>query len=243
VEDRPPPCRLRLGRRRRSGQAIDRVGHRGEIAVDRPEHRRAEPGAAVAAGRAAGPGARASSMQARPRTSWLEATMEPQIKAAAGDVDAHTLRSGFASPSGRSATPPSSGHPAWFVGGHRGTRVLFVHGDNAPAGRRCACSGWWPARGSRRWAQLPQRSPGPGQHRPPAPLGGDRVARRRGGDQLRPGPRRARGTLPLLGLPVPAPLTATDPLRHLQRGRSQSRGVTRGRGSMRAWRLDLVRFR
>ena len=35
----------------------------------------------------------------------------------------------------------------------------------------------------------------------------------------------------------------TDPLGHLQRVGSRGRGVTRGRGSMRAWRLDLVRFR
>jgi hypothetical protein len=33
----------------------------------------------------------------------------------------------------------------------------------------------------------------------------------------------------------------TDPLRHLQQ--VGGRGVTRGRGSMRAWQLDLVRFR
>ena len=58
----------------------------------------------------------------------------------------------------------------------------------------------------------------------------------------------ARGrTLPLLGLPVPAPLTATAKAvagwSHSVTSSGRGRGVTRGRGSMRAWRLDLVRFR
>jgi hypothetical protein len=44
---------------------------------------------------------------------------------------------------------------AWFVGDRRGTWVLSVRGYNAPAGRRCACSGWWPTRGSRRWCSVP----------------------------------------------------------------------------------------
>jgi hypothetical protein len=127
--------------------------------------------------------------------------MEPQIKAAAGDVDAHTLRAGFGLPFREVSYASELGPtPAWFVGGRRGTRVLFVHGHNAPAGRRCACSGWWPARVPGAGAQLPQRSRGPAStDRPRRRWGGDRVARRRGGDQLRPGPRRHRPHPPAPG--------------------------------------------
>jgi hypothetical protein len=136
--------------------------------------------------------------------------MEPQIKAAAGDVDAHTLRAGFGLPFREVSYASELGPtPAWFVGGRRGTRVLFVHGHNAPAGRRCACSGWWPARVPGAGAQLPQRSRGPASTDRPRRWGatGWRDVEAATSFALDHG---ATGrTLPLLGLPVPAPLTAT----------------------------------
>jgi hypothetical protein len=197
--------------------------------------------------------------------------MEPQIKAAAGDVDAHTLRAGFGLPfrevsyaselgpprPGSSAaaegpgccsctatTPPPGGAAPAPGGGRPGFPALVLSYRNDP-GARPAQTARAAAGGATGWRDVEAATSFALDH-------------------------GATGrTLPLLGLPVPAPLTATarpspasatpwtgaawtttgwhpsptDPLRHLQRVRSQGRGVTRGRGSMRAWRLDLVRFR
>jgi hypothetical protein len=80
----------------------------------------------------------------------------------------------------------------------------------SPSWRRCACSGWWPARGSRRWCSATATIPGPRPAQTACAAGGATGWRDVEAATSFALDHGATGrTLPLLVLPVPAPLTAT----------------------------------